>query len=570
MFNSFPLKVVWMIMRSDEIKKGLERLPSRSLLKATGLTEEEIDNPLIGVANAYNEIIPGHVHLNEIVDAVKDGVIAKGGTPLEFPTIGICDGLAMNTDGMRYSLPSRELIADEVEVMAEAHKLDGLVLVPNCDKIVPGMLIGASRLNLPTILISGGPMLAGEYKGEKIDCSDSLEALGALLKGDITEEELLEISENANPGCGSCAGMFTANTMSCMAEVLGVALPGDGTIPAVMASRIRLAKLAGRKIMDLYREEIKIGNIVTKDAFRNAIAVDQALGGSTNTALHLPAIAHEIGVDFDIQEFNEVGQEIPHICNMSPAGDYHMEDLDRAGGVYGILKRLQKTGIINEDCLTVTGGKLGENLKTTEVKDEEIIRPLDNPYHDVGGLAVLTGNLAPKGCVVKQAAVVDEMMHFTGTAKVYESEEDAVNAIIQKEINPGDIIVIRYEGPKGGPGMREQLAPTGLLTGTGLEKEVALITDGRFSGATRGVAIGHVSPEAIEGGPIAIVKEDDEIEINIPEKSIDLKVSDERMEKRFEDWEPPELDVEKGYLQRYAKLVESADKGAIYKNPFSE
>ncbi len=529
------------------------------------MSEKEIDRPFVGVANAYSDIVPGHAHLDRIVDAVKKGIIDAGGTPFEFPTIGICDGLVMNTDGMRYSLPSRELIADEVEVMTEAHKFDALVLVPNCDKIVPGMLIAAARLNLPTIVVSGGPMLAGELKGEKIDAADALEALGAHLQGEISEEELKEIANHANPGCGSCAGMFTANTMSCMVEALGMGLPGDGTIPAVMAERTRLAKEAGRQVMSLCEKDIRPLDILTEDSFDNAIAVDLALGGSTNTALHLPAIAREAGLDLDIERFNEIAREVPHICNLSPAGDYHVEDLHRAGGVHALVKRLLDTGAINEKCLTVTQKELEENVSRAEVVDEEVIRPLDKPYHEEGGLAVLRGNLAPDGCVVKQAAVADEMMKFTGNARVFDSEEEAVNAIVGEKINSGDVLVIRYEGPQGGPGMREQLAPTGLITGTGLEEEVALVTDGRFSGATRGAAVGHVSPEAMEGGSIAVVEEGDKIEIDIPGKSINLLVEEEELDRRFEEWEPIEPRVKKGYLSRYAKFAKSPDRGAAYR-----
>lgn len=554
-------------MRSDDVKGGIDRIPSRSLLKSLGLTEKEIDRPFIGIANAYSEIVPGHAHLNRIVEAVKDGINTAGGTPFEFPTIGICDGLAMNHSGMKYSLPSRELIADEVEAMTEAHKLDGLVLVPNCDKIVPGMLMAAVRLNISSIVVSGGPMLAGEYEGEKVDSSDVLECLGDLLVGNRGEEELRELAECANPGCGSCAGMFTANTMSCMSEALGMSLPGDGTIPAVMADRLRLAKMSGEKIMELFEKGVKPNDIVSREALENAVAVDLALGGSTNTALHLPAIANEGGIDFDIEIFNEIGEETPHLCNLSPAGNFHVEDLHRAGGVYGIIQRLTELGIINQDCFTVTGNNIRENLASSDgVKNQNIIRPLSNPYHETGGLAVLYGNLAPDGCVVKKAAVLDKMMKFSGKARVFDSEEDAVEAVIGDNIEPGDVLVIRYEGPQGGPGMREQLAPTGLLTGTGLEKEVALITDGRFSGATRGAAVGHVSPEAMEGGPIGVVEEADEIMIDIPNRSIEMKISDDELEERLESWEPIEQKEEDGYLSRYARLATSADKGAVFKN----
>lgn len=552
-------------MRSDKVKKGADRAPHRSLFKASGYSDEELSKPLVGIVNSYNEIIPGHIHLNRIVDGVKKGVYANGGTPMEFPTIGICDGIAMNHKGMLYSLPSRELIADTVEAMTMAHGFDALVMVPNCDKIVPGMLIAAARLDIPAIVVGGGPMMAGKWKGQKRDLKDVFEAVGQFKVDEINEEELKEIEDYSCPGCGSCAGMFTANTMSCMTEALGMGLPGNGTIPAVMAERTRLAKSAGKEIMNLIEKDIKPSDILTKEAFENAISVDLALGGSTNSVLHLPAIAHEAGVDFEIDKFDEIGRNVPHLCDMSPGGAHYMEDLYYAGGVQAVIKRLADKNLINEDSLTVTEKTVGENIKDVKVLDSNVISPFDDPYHEEGGLAILRGNIAPDGCVVKQAAVADEMLTHTGPARVFNSEEESVAAMYNGEIKSGDIVVIRYEGPKGGPGMREMLSPTSVIAGIGLDKEVALITDGRFSGASRGASIGHISPEAMEGGPIAAIEEGDTIEINIPERTINLKVSEEEIEKRMNNLEKIEPKVKEGYLARYSQFVTSGDKGAVYK-----
>lgn len=552
-------------MRSDKVKKGANRAPHRSLFKASGYSDEELSKPLIGIVNSYNEIIPGHIHLNRIVDSVKKGVYSNGGTPMEFPTIGICDGIAMNHKGMLYSLPSRELIADMIEAMTMAHGFDALVLVPNCDKIVPGMLIAAARLDLPAIVVGGGPMLPGKWKGQKRDLKDVFEAVGKFKIEEIDEEELKEIEDHSCPGCGSCAGMFTANTMSCMTEVLGMGLPGNGSIPAVMAERTRLAKETGKKIMNLLEKDIKPSDILTKDAFENAISVDLALGGSTNSVLHLPAIAAEAGIDLKIDKFDEIGRNVPHLCDMSPGGSDYMEDLYYAGGVQAVLKRLSERDLINEDHLTVTEHTVKENLENARVLDSKVIRPLDDPHHEEGGLAILHGNIAPNGCVVKQAAVADEMLTHTGPARVFNSEEESVEAMYNGEIKSGDIVVIRYEGPKGGPGMREMLSPTSVIAGIGLDKEVALITDGRFSGASRGASIGHISPEAMEGGPIAAIKEGDEIEINIPARTINLKVDDEEIKKRMNNLEKIEPKVKEGYLARYSKFVTSGDKGAVFK-----
>jgi len=552
-------------MRSDKVKKGADRAPHRSLFKASGYSDEELSKPLVGVVNSYNEIIPGHIHLNRIVDGVKKGVYANGGTPMEFPTIGICDGIAMNHKGMLYSLPSRELIADTVEAMTLAHGFDALVMVPNCDKIVPGMLIAAARLDIPTIVVGGGPMLAGKWKGQKRDLKDVFEAVGQFKVDAINEEELKEIEDYSCPGCGSCAGMFTANTMSCMTEALGMGLPGNGTIPAVMAERTRLAKSAGKEIMNLIEKDIKPSDILTKEAFENAISVDLALGGSTNSVLHLPAIAHEAGVDFEIDKFDKIGRNVPHLCDMSPGGKDYMEDLYYAGGVQAVIKRLADKNLINEENLTVTEKTVGENIEDVKVLDNNVISSFDDPYHEEGGLAILHGNIAPDGCVVKQAAVADEMLTHSGPARVFNSEEESVEAMYNGEIEAGDVVVIRYEGPKGGPGMREMLSPTSVIAGIGLDKEVALITDGRFSGASRGASIGHISPEAMEDGPIAAIEEGDEIEINIPERTINLKVNNKEIEKRMNNLEKIEPKVKEGYLARYAKFVTSGDKGAVYK-----
>jgi dihydroxy-acid dehydratase len=550
-------------LRSDILTCGLGRAPSRALLKAMGITDEEINRPLIGIANSANELVPGHMHLDRIVEAVKTGVRIAGGTPLEFSTIGVCDGLAMGHIGMKYSLASREVIADSVEIMAMAHPFDGLVLVPNCDKVVPGMLMAALRLNIPAIVISGGPMLSGRFKGKKADVITVFEAVGKVKAEDMTLDELAELEDAACPGCGSCAGMFTANSMNCLTEALGLGLPGNGTIPAVEAARIRLAKRAGMAVMGLVADQITPRQIATEEAFRNALAVDMALGCSTNTVLHVPAIAREAGLRIPLELFDEISSRTPHICSLSPAGPNHLEDLDQAGGVQAVLKELVDAGLANSDVLTVTGEKLAESLKTAQVRDSEVIRPIDNPHSKQGGIAIMRGNLAPAGGVVKQSAVDASMLCNTGKARVFDSEEDAVEAILGLKINPGDIVVIRYEGPRGGPGMREMLNPTSALAGMGLDRSVALITDGRFSGGTRGSAIGHVSPEAAHGGPIAFVQEGDEITIDIPNKRIDLNVPAEELEKRKAKWRPPAPKITKGYLARYATMVSSAADGAV-------
>ncbi len=550
-------------MRSDLMKKGLEKYPHRSLLKAMGLTDREIDQPIIGIANSYNELIPGHIHLDKITRAVKDGVRMAGGTPLEFGVIGVCDGLAMHHIGMKYSLPSRELIADSVEVMAMAHPFDALVLVCNCDKIIPGMLMAALRLNIPAILISGGPMLAGRYQGREVDLITVFEGVGAVKAGRMPEAELKGLAECACPGCGSCAGMFTANSMNCLSEALGLALPGNGTIPAVAAARFRLAKEAGMKIMELVNRQILPRQIATLEAFKNATAVDMALGCSTNTVLHVPAIAREAGIDLSLDLFNEISDRTPHLCHLSPGGPHHLEDLDRAGGVPAVMKELMDGGLVSGEPLTVTGAKVSDNLADVRVLDPQVIRSLNNPYHRQGGIAILRGNLAPEGGVVKQSAVDPRMLVNEGAARVFESEEDATAAILEGRIKPGDIIVVRYEGPKGGPGMREMLSPTSAIAGMGLDKEVALLTDGRFSGGTRGAAIGHISPEAAEGGPIALVKEGDRIKIDIPAKSITLLVDDAELLRRQAAWQPPEPKIKHGYAARYSRMVSSGSKGAV-------
>lgn len=549
-------------MNSDKIKKGIERAPHRSLLYALGLDEKDLDKPIIGIANAANDIIPGHKHLNQICEEVKNGVHSAGGTPISFSTIGVCDGIAMGHEGMKYSLASRELIADSVETMAKAHCFDGLVLIPNCDKIVPGMLMAALRLNIPTIVISGGPMLAGKHKGKSLDLHNVFEAVGAVNAGKMDEEELKEIELVACPGVGSCAGMFTANSMNCLTEVMGLGLPGNGTIPAVFAGRKRLAKEAGRKILDLVTDNVRPLDIFTDNAVKNAIIVDMALGCSTNTALHLPAIAHEAGLDFDLGLINELGKDVPHICSLTPAGKHHIEELYYAGGIQSVMKVLADGGLLHLEGITVTGKTIGENLKDVKEIDHNIIKPLDEPYHNEGGLAILTGNIARSGAVVKQAAVAENMLIHEGPARVFRGEEAASEAISAGKIKAGDVVVITYEGPKGGPGMREMLAPTASLAGMGLDDSVALITDGRFSGATRGAAIGHVSPEAAVGGPIGIIKEGDLVSINMPEKKLDLKISEKEMEERLKAFKPQLVEI-KGYLKRYAKSVRSADKGAI-------
>ncbi len=553
-------------MRSDKMKKGLEKAPHRSLFKAMGYTDEEINRPLIGVVNSKNEIIPGHIHLDIIADAVKAGIRMAGGTPIEFSTIGVCDGIAMNHEGMKYSLASRELIADSVEVMAMAHPFDGLVLIPNCDKVIPGMLMAALRLNIPSIVVSGGPMLAGRVGSREVDLINVFEAVGGVKAGTVSEDELKELEDNACPGCGSCAGMFTANSMNCLSEALGLGLPGNGTIPAVHAARVRLAKKAGMKVMELVEKDIKPRDIATPAAFRNAMAVDMALGCSTNTVLHVPALAHEAELELSLDTFNEVSAKTPHLCSLSPAGPVHIQDLDLAGGIMAVMKELSKAGLIDESVMTATGEPLAASLKRASVKNYAVIMPLDKPHHKQGGIAILRGNLAPDGAVVKQSAVADEMMKSSGTARVFNSEEDAVAAILGGQIKAGNVVVIRYEGPKGGPGMREMLTPTSTIAGMGLDKAVSLITDGRFSGGTRGAAIGHVSPEAAEGGTIGLVEDGDVIEIDIPARSINLKVDDKVLAGRRAAWKAPKPKITKGYAYRYAQMVTSASTGAVFKD----
>lgn len=556
-------------MKSDLVKKGIERAPHRSLFKAIGYTDREIGRPLIGIANSANSIIPGHVHLDKIVEAVKAGVYMAGGTPVDFGVIGVCDGIAMNHDGMKYSLASRELIADSIEIMATAHAFDALVLVPNCDKIVPGMLMAAARLDLPSVVISGGPMLSGynplDRSGGKIDLITVFESVGAVLSGKMTGEELSLIEDAACPTCGSCAGMFTANSMNCLTEAIGMGLPGNGTIPAVMSARLRLAKEAGFQILNLFEKKITPGKILTEKAFRNALAVDMALGCSTNTVLHLAAIAKEARIHFDLGMINEVSRSVPHLCSLSPAGKHHLEDLDRAGGIQAVLKELSDANLIYQECITVTGKSVGENIANVNIKDGSVIRTVGNPYHREGGLAVLYGNIAPEGCVVKQSAVCDEMLRHEGPARVFDSEEEATEAIIAGKIEKGDVVIIRYEGPMGGPGMREMLTPTSAIAGMKLDAHVALLTDGRFSGGTRGAAIGHISPEAMQGGPIALIKENDIIQIDIPDKRINLKVPDEEIKKRLSAWSRPEPKITHGYMARYSKMVSSASEGAVTK-----
>ncbi|MQY74979.1 MAG: dihydroxy-acid dehydratase [Clostridia bacterium] len=550
-------------MRSDIMKKGVARLPHRSIFKSLGYTDEEIRRPIIGVVNSVNELIPGHMHLDSIAGAVKAGIRIAGGTPQEFSTIGMCDGVAMNHIGMKYSLATREIIADSIEAVSMAHPFDGLVLIPSCDKIVPGMIMAALRLNIPSIVISGGPMLAGKFKGEDIDYSTCYEAIGKYKKGKYTDEDLREIEEEACPTCGSCSGMFTANSMNCLSEAIGIALPGNGTIPAVYSKRLRLAKTAGMKIMELVNKNIKPKDIVTIDAVKNALTVDMALGCSTNTILHLPAIANEAGVDFNLEMVNEISNRTPNLCRLSPAGKHHLEDLYSAGGVEAVMDELLKNGLINGELGTVSGEKVKENISGSKILNKEVIRKVSNPYIKDGGIAILWGNLAPEGCVVKRVAVDPSMYYHKGKARIFNSEEESLEAIMNGKINSGDVIIIRYEGPKGGPGMREMLAPTSAIAGIGLDREVVLITDGRFSGATRGASIGHVSPEAQAGGPICIVEEGDFIEINIPENKIKLLLSDEEIERRMKSWQPPTIKIKEGFLARYSRLVTSAAKGAI-------
>lgn len=550
-------------MKSDNVKKGMQQAPHRSLFNALGLTEEEMDKPLIGIVSSYNEIVPGHMNLDKIVEAVKMGVALAGGVPREFPAIAVCDGIAMGHIGMKYSLVTRDLIADSTEAMALAHQFDALVMVPNCDKNVPGLLMAAARINIPTIFVSGGPMLAGRVHGKKTSLSSMFEAVGSYSAGKIDEEEVRYYENHACPTCGSCSGMYTANSMNCLTEVLGMGLRGNGTIPAVYSERIKLAKHAGMQIMELLKKDIRPRDIITKESMMNALTMDMALGCSTNSILHLPAIAHEIGFDFNIKFANEISEKTPNLCHLAPAGPTYMEDLNEAGGIYAVMKEISKLNLLNLDCMTVTGKTVGENIKDAVNFDPEVIRTIENPYSKTGGLAVLSGNLAPDGSVVKRSAVVPEMMEHSGPARVFDCEEDAIEAIKGGKIVAGDVVVIRYEGPKGGPGMREMLNPTSAIAGMGLGSTVALITDGRFSGASRGASIGHVSPEAAVGGPIALVEEGDIIEINIPEYKINLKISDEEMAKRKAKWQPREPKVTTGYLARYAAMVTSGDRGAI-------
>ncbi len=554
-------------MKSDSVRVGTQQAPHRSLFNALGMTEEEMKKPLVGIVSSYNEIVPGHMNIDKIVEAVKLGVAMAGGTPVVFPAIAVCDGIAMGHVGMKYSLVTRDLIADSTECMATAHQFDALVMVPNCDKNVPGLLMAAARVNVPTVFVSGGPMLAGHVKGCKTSLSSMFEAVGAYTAGKINEDDLKEYEEKTCPTCGSCSGMYTANSMNCLTEALGMGLKGNGTIPAVYSERIKLAKHAGMQVMELYRKNIRPRDIMTKEAILNALTVDMALGCSTNSMLHLPAIAHEVGFDFDISFANPISEKTPNLCHLAPAGHTYMEDLNEAGGVYAVMNELLEAGLLNPDCMTVTGKTIGENVKGCINKNPEVIRPIDNPYSKTGGLAVLKGNLAPDGGVVKRSAVAEEMMVHEGPARVFDCEEDAIAAIKGGKIVDGDVVVIRYEGPKGGPGMREMLNPTSAIAGMGLGSTVALITDGRFSGASRGASIGHVSPEAAVGGPIALVEEGDIISINIPEMKLDIKVSDEEMAARRAKWQPRQPKVTTGYLARYASMVTSGNRGAILEVP---
>ena len=556
-------------MKSDAVKKGVQQAPHRSLFNALGLTKEEMNRPLVGIVSSYNEIVPGHMNLDKIVDAVRMGVAMAGGVPRVFPAIAVCDGIAMGHEGMKYSLVTRDLIADSTECMAKAHQFDALVMVPNCDKNVPGLLMAAARINVPTIFVSGGPMMAGHVMGRKRSLSSMFEAVGEYTAGKITEQQLEEYERKVCPTCGSCSGMYTANSMNCLTEALGMGLGGNGTIPAVYSDRIRLAKMAGMQVMELLRKNIRPRDIMTKDAIMNALTVDMALGCSTNSMLHLPAIAHEAGVEIDVDIANEVSEKTPNLCHLAPAGPTYMEDLNEAGGVYAVMKELTKLNVLNLNCMTVTGKTIGENIKDSENLNPEVIRPVENPYSKTGGLAALKGNLAPDSGIVKRSAVVPEMMVHEGPARVFDCEEDAIEAILGGKIREGDVVVIRYEGPKGGPGMREMLNPTSAIAGMGLGSTVALITDGRFSGASRGASIGHVSPEAAVGGPIALVEEGDTIYINIPEHELTLKVSDEELEKRRRAWKPRQPKITEGYLSRYAAMVTSGNRGAILKVPES-
>ena len=550
-------------MRSDAVKKGIALAPQRSLMRALGLTEEEMKKPLVGIVSSYNEIVPGHMNLDKITEAVKMGVAMAGGTPIVFPAIAVCDGIAMGHIGMKYSLVTRDLIADSTECMAMAHQFDALVCIPNCDKNVPGLLMAAARVNVPTVFVSGGPMLAGHVKGEKRSLSSMFEAVGSYAAGTMTEEDVYDFECNACPTCGSCSGMYTANSMNCLTEVLGMGLKGNGTIPAVYSERLRLAKRAGMQVMELLKQDIRPRDIMTKEAFLNALTVDMALGCSTNSMLHLPAIAHEAGVELNPEMANAISEKTPNLCHLAPAGYHYIEELNEAGGVYAVMNELNKLGLLHTECITATGKTVGENIKGCVNKNPEIIRPVENPYSKTGGIAVLKGNLAPDTAVVKRSAVVPEMQVHEGPARVFDCEEDAIEAIRGGKIVAGDVVVIRYEGPKGGPGMREMLNPTSAIAGMGLGSSVALITDGRFSGASRGASIGHVSPEAAEGGPIALVEEGDLIRINIPEHKLEVVVSDEELARRKAAWTPREPKVTTGYLKRYAKMVSSANKGAI-------
>ena len=550
-------------LRSDSVKSGVERAPHRSLFRSLGLTREDMRRPLIGIAHSQNDVVPGHVHMDTIVSAVRDGVLMAGGVPFAFPTIGVCDGIAMAHEGMKYSLATRELIADCAECMAMAHGFDALVFIPNCDKIVPGMLMAAARLNRPSIFVSGGPMLSLPYRGRMLDLNSVFEAVGSVKAGMMDEEQLTCIEENACPTCGSCSGMFTANSMNCLTEALGMGLNGNGTIPAVYAARTRLAREAGMQVMKLLEADIRPLDIMTPDAFENALAADMALGGSTNSVLHLSAIAHECGITLDLDHINEVSAKVPTLCHIAPAGEHHLQDLDLAGGIPAVMAELLKIGALRGSALTVTGKTIAENVAGAEVLDREVIRGADNPYSPRGGIAILRGSLAPEGAVVKQHAVAPEMLSHKGPARVFDGEEEAIAAIYAGGIKPGDVVVIRYEGPRGGPGMREMLSPTSAIAGMCLDKQVALITDGRFSGATRGASIGHVSPEAAVGGPIALVQEGDEISIDIPNHRIDVEVSEAELDRRKQAWQAPPPRVTSGYLVRYARTVKSAGHGAI-------
>lgn len=550
-------------MKSDAVKKGITQAPHRSLFRALGRTEEELQRPLIGIVNSFNEIVPGHMNLDKIVEAVKIGVTMAGGTPMEFPAIAVCDGIAMGHVGMKYSLPTRELIADSTEAVATAQAFDALVMVPNCDKNVPGLLMAAARVNVPTIFVSGGPMLAGYVDGKKTSLSSMFEAVGSHSAGSMTAEEVEEFANSVCPTCGSCSGMYTANSMNCLTEAIGMGLRGNGTIPAVYSERIRLAKHAGMKIMELLEKDIRPRDIMNKKAFENALTVDMALGCSTNTMLHLPAIAHEAGVDLNIELANEISGRTPNLCHLAPAGPTYMEDLNQAGGVYAVMKELDKKGLLHTDLITVSSKTVGENIQDSKNLNHDVIMPIEDPYDKTGGIAVLTGNLAPDSCVVKRSAVAPEMLKHEGPARVFDCEEDAIGAIYEGKIIAGDVVVIRYEGPKGGPGMREMLSPTSAIQGIGLGSTVALITDGRFSGASRGASIGHISPEAAVGGPIALVEEGDIIQIDINNNSINLAVSEEELEARRKEWIPKEANIKTGYLRRYASMVSSANKGAI-------